>query len=349
MKQTINYSFAFAAIILLFASACKKEKNPEIYFTASSSTVDKGGSSTVSIELSEPTNNTVELDLQSTGIDPITFGTYNDVFIRDDSDKMEAKIDPNAFIDTTGHIRIAPGTKSLLITFKTKSDDFPHAPASYTMKMVSAKNASIRSGSDSYTYNINQSNAEYHFTSTIAYRAAEHDTAQYGSGDNIFVVDTMKVKFGTFVMTSFSYTKNGTGNYDLQLNYGAPLEGATTKVSSITINYPNIPSFELGDNIIDCNNSTPTITYNPPKELGEATTDMITLSCGDLFKSAITAPVKNSINGSPSYGDFLVFDGKMDIGKSTPIYFRENPSVIDRMDTLSLKGNVNSQFIVYKK
>lgn len=261
--------------LLFIVSGCKKTKLPQVYFSSSSATVPANGTATVTISLSEPSNNVIGVGFQSIGTSKIDFGTVAGSFMHDDSDKMMASIDANGFVDSTGHILITPGAKGVVVTFSQKSDAFPHAAANFEIKMTSAQNATIRQGSDTYTYNINSSNVSEQFTSVIVY------------------TDTANNINGGYTLDSSSYVATG-NTYTLTLKY-LP-EAGVIGPPNLTIVYSNLPPFTLGDDTINCSNASITVTGGP-----------ISLSCSNFIVANTIAQVMNTTTPG-IYGNYYVFN-----------------------------------------
>ena len=134
-----------------FSSAdVKKTKTPQVYFSASSATVNANGTATVTVTLSQASDNVVEVGFQSIGTSKIDFGTTATSFMHDDSDKMQAQIDASGGISIQwgATSNNAGGHRRCYFRFVQKADNYAHAASNFEIKMVSAQNATIRQGSD---------------------------------------------------------------------------------------------------------------------------------------------------------------------------------------------------------
>ncbi len=331
MKKHFSLLLSLFAIVLLLPQ-CKKEKTVEVYFTSSSATATRGGGvSVTTIEFSEPTNDVVELDLQSIGTDPLHFGSYNDVFLLDDSAKCQATIDNNAFIDTTGHLKIGYGVKKVTITFTPQFDNFPHAEANYKIKITAAKNAIVRSGSNEFSYHISEAAAVYNFSSQIAYNGLEH--ANKFNSDTI-CVDTIMQRAGYFTLGNYTYTKQANGKFHLELNYN--FASGNTHVPYIQITVNDLSPFAYGINNFDCSNVS--ILYTPPVSCGQTGTNVVAPNLTGSFTTC-NNQATGYPNTSPEYGKYITLTGNMNLGGAV--------NVDGANGTISLSGTLNSDFIVY--
>lgn len=249
------------ALLVIFVTlgvqSCKKETTPEVYFETTSITTDRGGTpSTVYVKLSEPTNEIVEFNLESVGNDPIHLGSINQTFSWDDSVKCTVTATDAAFIDTQGHVRLGMGSTGFLLTFTPVNDNFPHAEANFALKITNAKNANVRVGSETFTYQINSAPVVNHFTSTVSLSALEHT-------DKGGCADTLIMKSGTYALGSFDYYKNGSGNYDLELRYNQT--GGAINFQQLVVRINNAPMFATFTNNLSCSNMSVQVSFTEPE------------------------------------------------------------------------------------
>jgi len=296
MKKLLLAPLVLLLLSLLFIGGCKKTKTIDVSFSSSSATVNRGEPSTVVyIDLSATSDDVVELDLKSVGSTPIKFGSYDQVFLHDDSQKCEVTVDAHAFIDTTGHLKITPGAKHIAVTFKALYDNFPHAPASYKVQITGAKNANVKSGSDVFTYNINSADVELAFASTISY-----------SGHEPYATDPVT---GNFTLASISYTAGNLGGHDLVLHYNAA-PGGTTTATSLRITYSGLQDPQFGPNIIRCIN-----TNGIEVMLSYAGTGgfFVNYDCSTFTLDSTYIDKELSRTPSPVYGTYNVLNGNINI------------------------------------
>lgn len=320
---------AAAGMFIFSFSSCKKEETGEIYFTTTSGSISRGGTTSFTIELSKEVEGNVELELQSVGTDPITFGSHSMVFMRDDSQKIEAIISPSAIIDTPGKIVFTILAKTTTVVITGLFDNFPHAAGNYAIKMTSAKNATIRQGSDTYSLQLSPADAVLLFKSNLNYSGLEHSFVLRDTTK----VDTMVSRSGLFELQSFNNRKISDGTYEVNLNYAKTQnQGGNTLVSSITMTYANL-SLNMGSNSLSCGPYNVVISYNPPIALGVPTATKKEIQCAAFDRGAITtfnrflAP-----NSSPVYGNFSLLDGTFSYETST--------------DSASFVGTIKSDFFV---
>lgn len=335
MKNSVLILSVVLFSVLLSVSGCKKEKTPEVYFTSSSATGTVGGSTYVlTMEFSETTTSNVELDFQSVGRSFASFGSYNQRFALDDSEKCNVTIDNAAFIDSAGHIKIGYGVKKVTFTFTAQYDNFPHTAAEYIVKISNAKNAVIRQGSDVFTYSIGAKTEDNMFQSSIYYTGYEHESWRYADTliyfdttlhqnvlieFNVHYIDTMLKKSATYNLGSFTFNKiNSVPQYDLVLNY-LPDQGSSSKATNLTIEYPLWNKPVIGSNTSTCADNSVTVSWNPPLAFGQVTSTMVSLTCSDLTTSNTSFNFVKSV--SPVYGDYNTFTGNVDLKRDTSYAF----------------------------
>ncbi len=318
----------FIVLIILATNSCKKETTPQVYFTTSSATVNRGDQPTVvTVELSQAVDKNVEITFESIGNTPIRFGSYNQIFMLDDSEKCEVTIDNAAFIDTMGHVKLAIGTKSFNLTFTPQFDQFAHAAAQYGIKMTQATNATIRSGSDVFNYNINYADVQNIFSSTVIFTNNEHVNVSPSPSDSC--VDATQLRSGTFKLAGNSYKKNVNGNYDLTVTY--TYQAGSTKVNSFNVTYNDLPAFALNGNNFGCSNSNVTVSYTAPDVCGVGTIP-VEYNCSNGINATGQHIMQYSPDPSPVYGPYYIFFGNISIGGP---------------NQLSISGNFDSSFFHY--
>lgn len=309
MKNRFTFVLLALAATALTISSCKKEATtPEVYFSAPSASTSRGGQPVVvNIELSEASDEIVELFVESIGDDHFTLGSINQKYVHDDSSKCEALIDVQAVIDSPGHIKLSRGVKSVSISFTPLFDHFPHAAANFKIRIASAINANVRQGSNEFALNIADAELINAFDSEISYSGFEYN-------------DSIETN-AAFTMESFTYSANGNGTYKLNLVYNKNAASTASALQKMFISYDVFPAIVDGVNTYFCGTTPPSISFEPNNVVEAA-------DCSSLDSASIV------INGQDKfsvYGKYNTFTSNVTIQDSSNFF---------------LSGSINSVFLL---
>jgi hypothetical protein len=188
------------SVILLGLNDCSKQKTPTVSFSTTQVNLTNPDNVSVTVQLSQPVNELVEIWFDGIGRDTISFGSFNNRFLNDDSNRIYGSLSAQVTIDSPvvsgqGHISLGYGTSSFTITLNSLYDNFAKPAAEYKLRLKSAKNANISSSNNVLTIDV----AGTSMTPVFASSLADGST-----------------------LTSYSYAPATTGSgYALALNYSS--------------------------------------------------------------------------------------------------------------------------------
>jgi hypothetical protein len=228
MKR-ITFSVILSALCILAASyfsGCKKNTTPTVGFTTTQVTLDASASpkSTVTVQLSKEVTQNVEIWLQLLGPDTLQFGSLNSRFLNDDSNRILGALSVQAVIDTpftnyTAHLVVGYSTSSFTIDLNALFDNFAKRGVQYKLKIVKVSNATIQSGNDVLTININSQPMVPVFSSGMYLVDPNYGTSAYN-------------------LSSYSFSPNGQGSYNFDLAY-TETQGSEPN-TNFSINFSNL-------------------------------------------------------------------------------------------------------------
>lgn len=171
MKRLVLVALVLSSLTLGINS-CKKEKTPDISFSTTNVLLNQNETATITVQVSSAVNKIIDVYLESIGTDTIWFGSVNDHFLNEDSLRLVGALSSSAVISqpitgNVAHLTLGFGTTSFTITLKAYGDNFAKKAVEYKIRIKSATNANVKSGSDVCTINVPGNDMAAQFVGTF--------------------------------------------------------------------------------------------------------------------------------------------------------------------------------------